>query len=222
MKKLFLILLLFVTIIESCTQSSISFNNQELKDYFETQDIHIIRKGTTLHVQVSNSQLVTSKLAGSNANEEYSLEQFASIGAYFASKNIVQNGIDSISIDIKRDNIETNFGYRLNDVNQIQQFADTSIHFAKLIADKKFADAKLMFSDEILKNDTSGQVDQLFRDYFSFGTIKDAKLIGFKIDQGIAGLYINIYYDKNKGQTYIFSFILNDGKKIAGISIPTS
>ncbi|MBL7706319.1 MAG: hypothetical protein JNM21_12310 [Taibaiella sp.] len=220
--KVLLLVFSLMFIIAGCTDNSMKVDIEELQDYFETTAIENKLQGRVLNISISNSEFIKKQQSGNEIQWE-DLEAFASIGALITSTKLPSNkDIDSISICIEHNKKKECYSYSLEQLSKIVSYVDISRNFLKAWGNKKFDISKSYLSSDLSREfPTVEMLKKALSGIFLDEGIKDTKLIAFKIDGNIAGLYVNAYYYKGKAQTYIFNYLLsNRDRKIVGITVP--
>lgn len=225
--KIIYIILLYIMIITfsiglGCKKTIFQLDINELQNYFETSDIHAKANETSVLVEVSNSTFIQRERL-KKGTKWNNAEAYASIGALITSTHIDSiYKIDTLTIDIKSNNSEEVYKYRMDDLKKVRTFVDVSRNFLTAWSDKDFTKVQSYLGNEILNiYPTVDGLKQALSPVFLDNKINKSELIAFKISsENIASLYVNAYYDNGKAQTYIFNFFLSDDDKISGITVP--
>jgi hypothetical protein len=206
-------------VICSCHEQKESHDKGELIDYFRTKEIEITNINNNVEIEVKNSQLIQVEKK-KKGDKWTTTEAFGSIGALIYSKQ-ANKSVDSIILKIRNvNNIEERYAYRVDDLKKVRKYVDTCDVFSKLVGKGAYSDAKLLMGKDILDKASESQIDNFLKSIFSGKKVVRSELVAFNIKEGIAGLYINVYFDNKELQTFIFAFRIEGDGKISGINIP--
>jgi len=217
MKKILLFFAALVLLLYSC-QSNPSYDKKNLEAYFRTRKIEVNKISDKLIITVTDSGIEQEvKRVWST------FEGVCAVGALSSLSEIQQKGlkVDSVLISLKSSNGVERYGYSLRDLREISVALNTCNTFTKMITEEKYDSAKALLGDEILTqfSDPAQLTEQLSK-IFIHDKVVQRILIGFKIENQLAALYLNVYYEKEKPRTYVYSFRMEGDGKIMGIRNP--
>ncbi len=203
-------------------KSSLVISNHALVNYFQTDDVEIRKQNNSFNVFVENSTLV-NKERERRGLKWLTVEPFASFGALIFFNQIKDMPIvpDSINMNIVNGaSIET-YHYKVTDLKKIKRFSDTCSYFFKSISNKDYLGARKALGPHISNERNSEKLDIFFKLISSQGKVIRSELIAFTMDERLIGIYVNIYFDNNKAQTYICNFYKDGDGLIEGFSEPS-
>jgi len=198
-----------------------TFELNKLEDYFQTQKVVMKVEKNTLEVDVSESQLIKKKKESMGVNW-ISAEPISSVGAIIALRITEENNFssfDSIAINVVSNNTIKRYSYSYKNVKEITAFFETCEQFGEIRQKSDYNQVKPFISDRILKSVSVTELTQFLHKAFLEEAIIKTELVGFKIANDMATLYIDYYY-KSGPQTYAITFVIDGDGKIAGIELP--
>ena len=127
--------------------------------------------------------------------------------------------IDRIVIDIEVNDEFEKYVFPCDQVRQVNDFFKVCQDFGSMPDKLSYESIKPFFGDKILASTSKPQLLAFIDHYFLKEKIIRTELIGFKIINNMATLYINYYYQSGP-QTYAITFALNSSERIEGITVP--
>jgi|GEM_PF-2479230 len=221
MKKLhFIIALFFLGVWGACKPGShkTDFDISLLLDYYETNNISISENKRVATIKVYHSLLVKRELQRTEGRNWSTSESYASMGALIYADHLKKKeSIDSIVVKINGEQ----YRYSMKQLLPIKKFVSVCKVFCQAVSNKNYTRAKEMMSNEIVGKMDTIQLNDFLSTLFSQKNVEKIVLIGHILDANdILGLYVNVYFEGVKAQTYIFNFRLKGEDKIVGIQIP--